>query len=167
VQLEIGDQVFHPIHGVGKVVAVKAMALNGERSRWYYEVVLINSTIWVLVEPFGIGRLRRITPKDELARYRALLKSEPASLSNNFRLRQVDLNDRMKLGTFQAICEVVRDLNARRLSKSLTDYESNLLKKAHEMLIQEWAATSKMTSREAAQTIDDLLLEGQKGAPVA
>jgi CarD family transcriptional regulator len=167
VQLEIGDQVFHPIHGVGKVVAVKALALDGEKSRWYYEVALANSTIWVLIEPLGIGRLRRITPRDELARYRALLKSEPTSLNKNFRLRQVDLTDRMKSGSFQAICEIVRDLRARQLSKPLTDYESTLLKKTHDMLVQEWAATTRTTQREAAKTVEELLTEGQRSARVA
>jgi RNA polymerase-interacting CarD/CdnL/TRCF family regulator len=167
VQLEIGDQVFHPIHGVGKVVAIKSLALDGAASRWYYEISLFHTTVWVLVDPHGIGRLRRITPRSELARYRALLKSQPSSLSDNFRDRQSDLNDRLKLGTFQAICEIVRDLSARRALKPLTDFESNLLKKTRDLLFQEWAATNSVTNSEAARSVEDLLNEGQKQIGIA
>jgi RNA polymerase-interacting CarD/CdnL/TRCF family regulator len=162
VHLEIGGQVFHPIHGVGKVVAIRSLAFDGKRPRLYYEVALDKTTIWVLIEPQGIGRLRPITPKSELARYRAVLKGRPTSLSDNFRARQSDLDVRLKLGTFQAICEIVRDLSARRVRKPLTDYELDLLKKAREFLFQEWAVINRVTSSEAAQSVEALLSEGRK-----
>jgi RNA polymerase-interacting CarD/CdnL/TRCF family regulator len=161
VHIEIGGQVFHPIHGVGKVVAIRSMAFDGKRPRLYYEVTLEKTTIYVLIEPQGMGRLRLITPKSELARYRDLLKSRPASLSDNFRARQSDLDVRLKLGTFQAICEIVRDLSARRARKPLTDYELEMLKKARGFLFQEWALINHVTSSEAARTVEALLSEGR------
>jgi len=91
-----------------------------------------------------------------------VLKGRPTSLSDNFRARQSDLDVRLKLGTFQAICEIVRDLSARRVRKPLTDYELDLLKKAREFLFQEWAVINRVTSSEAAQSVEALLSEGRK-----
>jgi RNA polymerase-interacting CarD/CdnL/TRCF family regulator len=162
MQLQIGDMVFHPIHGVGRIAAVKELKLNEEAPRSYYEVKLFNMTVWVLIEPIRIGRLRPITGRSEIARYRRLLKSRPISMDNNFRLRQNDLDNRFKLGTFQAICEIVRDLSARRLLKSLTEFELNLLRRTSEFLFQEWAVMAGVTSIEAATDIEALLMEGRE-----
>jgi len=161
MQMNIGQNVFHPSHGVGKITAIKELEMNGAEPRLYYEVSLFHTTVWVLVEPQERGKLRPITSRSELARYRAVLKSPPVSMNNNFRIRQNDLDTRLKLGTFQAICEIVRDLSARRLSKSLTDYESGLLKKTREFLCQEWAAINGISGVDAARDVEALLVEGQ------
>ena len=162
MQLAVGDTVFHSIHGVGKVVATKELTFNAEEPRLYYEVAMPHTTVWVLIEPQVEGRLRPITPRSELPRYGALLKSRPISLDNDFRTRQIDLDNRLKLGTFQAICEIVRDLNARRLQIPLTNYESSLLKRTSQFLFEEWAEVSGVTSSEAERGIEELLREGQK-----
>jgi len=162
MQYKVGEQVFHPVYGVGKIVAIKELQINGAEPNLYYEVMIDTTTVWVLIDPDKIGRLRPITPKSELAGYRRLLKSHPISLDRDFRTRRNDLNSRFKEGTLQATCEIVRDLSARRYLKPLTGYESTLLHRAGEFLIQEWAMVNGLTATEAARDVQALLVEGRK-----
>jgi RNA polymerase-interacting CarD/CdnL/TRCF family regulator len=64
MQYQIGDKVFHPIHGIVKIVAIKEKALNGDVPSLYYEVAMSNSRMWVMVHPLEEGPAH-ITPKSE------------------------------------------------------------------------------------------------------
>ena len=161
MQYQIGDKVVHPIHGVGNIVAIKEMTLNGDEPRLYYEVAIFKTRLWVLVNPPVEGRLRPITPKSDLARYHLLLKSRPLPLENNYRIRQNDLITRFKSGTFQALCEIVRDLRARKTFRSLSEFDTTLLSKASDYLFEEWAVMNEVTKNEAALDVEALLVQGQ------
>jgi hypothetical protein len=110
MQYQIGDKVFHPIHGIGKIVAIKEKALNGDVPSLYYEVAMSNSRMW------DGARWKKAPaphhPKSEMERYYSLLKSRPMPLENNYRQRQNDLITRLKRHT-AALCEIVRTCGAK------------------------------------------------------
>jgi RNA polymerase-interacting CarD/CdnL/TRCF family regulator len=162
-----GDTVVHPSFGVGTVVAIEEMAFAGEGARLFYRVDFGVTTIWVPLElQQPSSRLRPVTPKADLGRFRTLLNSPPELLDNDFRKRQVELVNRLGLGTFQALCEVVRDLSARNRLKSLGNSESTLLNRTRQALIQEWAAASEKYQADAEGEIDALLIERRPSLPV-
>jgi len=162
-----GDSVVHPGFGVGTVMAIEEMAFTGEGAHLFYRVDFGVTTIWV---PFELqqltSRLRPVTTKADLAYFRLLLTSPPELLDNDFRKRQVELVNRLGLGTFQSLCEVVRDLSARDRLKSLGNSESTLLNRTRQALIQEWAAASEEFQAEAEGEIDALLIERRPSLPV-
>ena len=49
---QIGDFVFHPAHGVGRIVRLEERRFVREQARLYYEVLTPKSTIWVPVETY-------------------------------------------------------------------------------------------------------------------
>jgi len=161
MQYQIGDKVFHPIHGIGKIVAIKEKALNGDVPSLYYEVAMSNSRMWVMVHPLEEGRLRHITPRSDMERYHSLLKSRPVPLENNYRQRQNDLITRFKSGTLQDLCEIVRDLRARKTLRVLSEFDSTLLTRASDYLFDEWAAINEISRYEASRDVEALLVEGQ------
>jgi RNA polymerase-interacting CarD/CdnL/TRCF family regulator len=97
----------------------------------------------------------------ELGRYRALLKNPPATLPKNQYQRQRDLLSRSNQSSFQAMCEVVRDLTAWRRHNRLNATESNTLYKACERLYREWALVAGISVTEAIHEIDALLQASQ------
>jgi RNA polymerase-interacting CarD/CdnL/TRCF family regulator len=161
VQFKVGDHVVHIAHGVGRVVRLDEKRLSGQEARLYYEVSTQKGTVWVPIEAQPSVRLRRVTSETELARYRSLLKSRPASLDPDHRKRHLQLADRMKEGSFKVLCEVVRDLAAHGWRKPLSEGDTARLRKARQDLAEEWAAAAGISVEAAEQEIDALLLEGR------
>jgi CarD family transcriptional regulator len=161
MRFEVGDRVVHPKHGVGHVVRLEERHFGREDTRLYYRVAIENGTIWVPVGAPECG-LRKLTSRGDLARYGNVLKSRPAHLSSNYRQRQLELTERMRMSSFRARCEVVRDLSALGWRKPLGESSAVLLRAAHEVLDAEWAAVKGLTVHEAAHQIEALLLEGKR-----
>ena len=160
-----GDRVVHPTFGVGTIASIETHHFSGQAERLFYRVDFetssradcLKTTVWVPVENQRAKKLRPITPKTDLARYRKLLKSAPQELDGDFRKRLVELEDRLELGTFQGLCEVVRDLSARSHEKSLGNSESEILRQARASLNEEWAAAKGIGLEEAVHEIDGFL----------
>ncbi|HLE14877.1 MAG TPA: CarD family transcriptional regulator [Anaerolineales bacterium] len=162
MDFNLGERVVHPSFGIGKVITVEEMVFNGQAPSPFYRVVFGKTTLWVPVNPNKVGGIRPITPVKDLRRYRLLLKSAPAQLDDNFRKRQEQLEVRLGYGTFQALCEVVRDLSARVQIKNLNKFETALLKQTREALVQEWALASGLSPGEAGIDIDRSLQKGRQ-----
>lgn len=160
IRFEVDERVVHPQHGLGRVVKLEHRQLGEGTPRLYYEVAISNGTIWVPVEGPTSG-LRRLTTKRDLDQYRGVLKSRPAPLSADHRQRQHELTDRLRNGSLQARCEVVRDLTALGWHKPLGEGSATLLRNTHERLDQEWAVAEGLSLSDATLEIHALLLEGK------
>jgi RNA polymerase-interacting CarD/CdnL/TRCF family regulator len=158
---KVGDQVIHIRHGLGQVtnLAVKQF-VQGEK-RPFYEISFPGSTLWV---PFSLNTsgVRKLSEKSEIERCRRVLKAPPAALKDDFRLRQIELNDHLKEGTLTARCEVVRDLTAHGWHKSLSGSIAVFLQTTLDVLGQEWAAVEGITPAEAITEIQSLLEKGKR-----
>ena len=161
MSFRVGDQVIHPRHGLGQVTnfAVKQF-VQGEK-RPFYEISFPGSTLWV---PFNLSTsgVRKLSEKSEIDSCRRVLKAPAAPLKDDFRLRQIELNEHLKEGTLTARCEVVRDLTAYGWHKSLSGSIAVFLQTALEVLCQEWAAVEGITPDEAANEIQSLLEKGKR-----
>jgi RNA polymerase-interacting CarD/CdnL/TRCF family regulator len=78
-----------------------------------------------------------VTAKSDLDHYQDLLKSRPVPLHKNYKRRHLELVSRLNQGSFQVVCEVVRDLTAWGWRKPLNRTDTVTLKKTQESLYQE------------------------------
>lgn len=147
------------------MVSIEVRHFSEAAPRLFYRVDFNNTTLWIPVPIPETGGLRPVTSKSDLSHYRQLLTSSPVVLDNDFRMRKLALDERLKEGTFQALCEVVRDLRARQQVKSLSNYESSLYKQAYDSLVDEWAAASKSSVEEAIREVESLLHKGAHTVP--
>jgi RNA polymerase-interacting CarD/CdnL/TRCF family regulator len=131
----------------------------------YYEIAIRRGTVWIPVEAGTTGGLRALTPQAELGHYRSALRSRPVALTPDHRQRRVYLLGRLKAGSFQDLCDVVRDLSARGWHKPLSELDSATLRKTRESLCQEWAVSAGVTVGQASAEVDSLLLEGRRAYP--
>ena len=159
----IGDVVVHPAHGVGRIVRqeLKRFTPQAEASL-YYEITIEKGIVWVPVEPHETNGLRPLVKSGALPQFRNILRAQPGALNQDRRMRQLELNTRLKPGTFQAMCEVVRDLTARSWKSALGDTDVALLRRVQDHLYQEWAAVEGVTVMEAAQEVQALLDESRQ-----
>jgi CarD family transcriptional regulator len=159
---KIGDRVVHPAHGVGSIVGLAERGFAGGAERLYYEIAIPGGMVWVPVNGPQATRLRPLTDRRDLSRYRKLLQSPPELLDQDHRKRQVDLSERLREGSFRVLCEIVRDLTARGCQKPLNQADSTWLRRAREVLSQEWAAAEGVSLEEANQELDEILKESRK-----
>ena len=160
--LKVGDTVVHPIYGVGQIVRLEKRQFTGTGGRQYFEISTEKTTVWVPVETCEALGLRRLTAKSDLATYRSVLKSRPISLDKDHSKRRRELTECLKQGSFQALCEMVRDLTALGWRRPLGETDTRLLRKTHESLCQEWAAVDGASVARATQEVDTMLLEAKR-----
>ena len=158
MQLKVGDLVVHPTYGVGRIVEIEEKKFSEKGVHLYYKVILPKRTVWIPVEAQEASGLRLVTAKSDLDHYRNLLKSPPVLLDKNHHRRHLELVSRLKQGSFQALCEVVRDLTAWGWRKPLGQTDTATLQKTRQSLYQEWATAAGVSTTEAIKEIDSLLL---------
>lgn len=162
MSFNVGDVVVHSEHGIGQVVRLEEKRFFGVESRLYYEVNMPNTTVWVPVEAGAPIGLRPVTDRADLPRYRRVLTSRPLSLDKDRRQRQLYVSQRLKQGSFELLCEVVRDLTASSWRKSLNEWDSLALRRAYDNLCQEWALSAAVPLAEARDEIEALLAEARQ-----
>lgn len=162
MQFKVGDSVVHPIYGIGHIAITEERSFSEQGSHLYYRVVLPKRNVWISVETQEASRLRLVTTNNDLDRYRTVLKSRPVPLHKNHHHRHLELANRLKQGSFQAICEVVRDLTAWGWRKPLGPTDSATLHKARESLSREWALAAGISIVEAIKEIDSLMVATQR-----
>jgi len=158
---KVGDRVIHPWHGLGKVTSLVVKQFVEGEKRSFYEISFPGSTLWVPLNLATSGT-RKLSTKNEIASCRQVLKDPAEPLNNDFRLRQIELNDHIKEGTLPARCEAVLDLTAYGWHKPLNGSIAAFLQSILEVLYQEWAAVEKITPEEAATEIQSLLEKGKQ-----
>lgn len=159
---QIDDRVVLNGHGVGRLAGLVTKRFAPSEPKEYYEVATQRSMVWVAVETAEAHGLRAIIDKAELGRYRDVLRSRPVPLNTDHRQRHLELQHRQKLGTFQAACELVRDLTARTWIKPLNDVDTTTLRHEQTGLCDEWAAVDEVTVPQAHAEVVALLLEGRQ-----
>jgi CarD family transcriptional regulator len=161
MRFRANDLIVHPQHGVGRVVKLESREFGQGKRQEYYEIAIPTGTVWVPVEGPAHG-LRKLGSKADLGRYRSVLRSRPTPLSPDHKQRQIALVERLRESSFQARCEVVRDLTAHSWEKPLNESSGNLLRSARQVLCAEWAAAEGLTLAEATREVEALLLEGKE-----
>ncbi len=157
MQFEVGDVIVHPAYGLGDIVKIEEREFSDKGPRLYYQVTLARSTLWIPVMAPGVTGLRLVTARGELEQYRHLLKSPALPLHQNHTQRHLELTGRLRQGSFQGMCEVVRDLTARGRHKTLGATDNATLQKTRENLYQEWATAAGIALSEATKEVNSLL----------
>ena len=163
MQFQIGEQVVHPVYGVGTVKTFAERQFVGEKARPYYEVATGGhaTTIWVPFDEQGSTVLRGIASKHMLGECRRLLSSAPIPLHKDRKIRQSEIALRLKGGLLPALCEMVRDLRARSQTTPLGTIEETLLRRISKALCEEWAATDDTSPANALCEVETLLRAGK------
>jgi RNA polymerase-interacting CarD/CdnL/TRCF family regulator len=157
MQFEVNDLIVHPVYGVGRVVGVEKNQFFEKELRLYYKISLPKRIIWIPVEAYRSLGLRLAIAKNDLDQYRNLLRSPAVPLSKDYRQRHSDLDNRLKEGSFEALCEVVRDLTISHRQKALGTKDTATLRKTQESLCEEWAVAAGVSILEALKEVESLI----------
>jgi CarD family transcriptional regulator len=121
---ELGDKVFHPVHGAGNIVEVKERRSLGNARR-YYSIELLSQPKTLLMVPVASAEeigLRMSMPQAELDQVWGVLRATPQVLPADHEQRYEVLRDRLRGGDILQIAAALRDMawreeRERRLTK--------------------------------------------------
>jgi RNA polymerase-interacting CarD/CdnL/TRCF family regulator len=162
MEFQSGDDVFHPNYGVGNITRLEQQQLAESETRLYYVLAFGRMTVWLPVNNGGSSVLRLVTAPCDLERYRTLLKGRPAELDHDYKKRRLAINTQLAHGSFQGICEIVRDLTALSWHRHLTGIDASLLSRVRANLWDEWAASTGQLFPDAIQEVTTLLQAGER-----
>jgi RNA polymerase-interacting CarD/CdnL/TRCF family regulator len=157
-----GDDVVHPNYGVGSIVRLEERQLAEAHMRLYYRLAFGKTTVWLPVDTAAASGLRPVTATRDLDRYRTLLRSRPVELDRDFKKRRLDINEQLTHGSFQLVCEIVRDLTALGWYRPLAGVDASLLSRVREGLWQEWAVSTGQPLPDAIDEVTTLLRAGEQ-----
>lgn len=143
-----GEWVVHFTHGLGQVLGIEERTMNNAQAM-YYVVQAADLTIWV---PMDNNIQRRLRSPSKAAEFREIIStlSEPAeSLPDDYRQRNQQLQIRLKEGTAESWCKLLRDLTAYRHGRTWSDHDQALIKSVRKILLAEWSFSLSITPEQA------------------
>lgn len=161
MSFQIDQRVVYPSFGLGRITGRVTKCFFDSDMQDFYEVVGEYSTVWVQVSEAAARGLRRLTQKAELPHFRTVLRGQPAKMNPDARQRHRAMSARLKRGTMQDLCEIVRDLSAYGWQASLSEYDLVGLNKSRHWLCLEWAAADGVSLAQATTEVNDLLREAR------
>jgi len=146
---QIGDPVVHCTYGMGEVVGVEEKTMGGETRR-YYVVKVGTLTLWTPVDDPEGSNLRPPASRTEFQASLKIIHTAGEPLADNKYQRQSQVVQRLKKKSLEEICSIIRDLVAWSRVHRLTKDDSDLLRRAEDILLDEWEL-SLGTSRDIAR----------------
>jgi CarD family transcriptional regulator len=157
---QVGDQVIHWAYGLGEIIQLDEKELFGRTGK-YYVVQMSDITLWVPLNETGERCLRYLTPAGDFQKLFGILASPGEPLSIDRLERKTQLTERLKDGTLESICGVVRDLAFHKRIKKMNDNDNSILARARSFLLDEWCMVLSVPVQQAEYELKELL-EGDK-----
>lgn len=152
----VGDQVIHWSHGPGEIVQLDEKEMSGQTSR-YYVVQMRNLTLWVPITEEGERCLRFPSQPTDFMQQLEILRSPGELLSMDRMDRKVELTERLREGSLEAICRMVRDLTLFKQTKKANDQDNLMLDRARSLLLTEWCLSLSIPLAQAEADLEQLL----------
>ena len=152
---QIGDQIIHRNYGPGKITGIEEKQLGNKKGK-YYVVETGQVTLWVPVDSTE-NSIRFPAESGEFQEMLAHLQDDGMNLPDHHTERHDMLALRMKNRSLSDLCEIIRDLNARSRKHTLTRNDNEVLKRAQEILLNEWEMVLGTPRAIARQELDHLL----------
>lgn len=149
-----GDKVVHPGHGPGVIQGIERREMLGVEKQYYVIDMLTGGG--TLMTPVAQADEIGLRPAISQAAVKKLLRSladDPGTLPDDFRERQLDVEERLKEGDIYASVGVIRDLAWYGRAKSLTKRDAQLMQRAEELVAGELALIKEIELKEAVTEV--------------
>jgi CarD family transcriptional regulator len=146
---QIGDNIFYPMHGVGRIKAIEEKEISGEKQQ-YYVIKMLIGNMQVMI-PTGKALSSRIRPVTDITALKHLInifQHEESDKLLPWKQRYKVNMEKIKTGKIQECTEVVRDLLRMKKEKALNTSEKKMLDNAHEILISELGLINGITENQ-------------------
>jgi CarD family transcriptional regulator len=156
----VGDKVVHPGYGPGIIRDVERRQVIGEAKRYY--VIEMQSGGGTLMTPVAKADEVGLRPAVSPAKLKKLLHSlteSPQLLSEDFKERQTEIEERLRVGDVFTSAEALRDLAWHGQLHNLTKRDTQLMQRAEELVAGEVALVEEIELKAAHEQVQAILAE--------
>ncbi|MBC8506221.1 MAG: hypothetical protein ISR58_22050 [Anaerolineales bacterium] len=155
---QIGEEVIHLNHGLGKISDIEEKMVHGETVSCYV-FQTPSLTVWVPIDAEDRHNLRAPKSKKEFRKLFSVLQSPIEPLSEDHLKRKKQLSQLMNEGQLRSICRIVRDLTGFGKDKDikLSDVDKSILERATNSLLVEWVYSLSVPLPHAQEKMAELL----------
>ena len=157
-QIETGDYVVYPTHGVGKVVGVETQEIAGQKLDLY--VISFDKdrmTLRVPVTKAPTSGLRRLSTRKIMDEAMTTLKGRARIKRTMWSRRAQEYEAKINSGNPVSIAEVVRDLHRNVGQPDQSFSERQIYEAARDRLAAEVAAVDKTDIDKATEKLEKVL----------
>lgn len=165
VAFSVGDKVVHPRYGPGRIVGIERWELlEGDRSYYVIEIPDQSLTVRLPVVTANEVGVRSAVAPSSLPEVLSTLRSKPRQLPDDYKVRQEQIDEKVKTGNVMQLAQVVRDLTWHGERAHLTKRDSDLLRQGQELLAAEVALVSGDDISESTKLILTIMTTAVSGA---
>jgi CarD family transcriptional regulator len=138
--LQVGDKVVYPNHGVGIIEQISSRTLGNTVERFY--LLRIKSSSLKVMVPFASLRtvgLRRVVKNGEVQKILDFLTDGKCCNNTDWKYRFKENSDKMRTGSLMEVAVVLKGLLLLNQSKPLSFREKKMLERARYLLVSELA----------------------------
>lgn len=159
---QVGDNIFYPMHGAGKITAIEEKEVSGEKQK-YYIINMINDNMQVMIPKNKISKtnIRPITDLETVKEIAKMIGTVESNKDLSWKKRNKLNNDMIKTGSLKACAEVIYGLSSMKREEKLNSSERNQLKQAQSFLMSELKLVEGLNSDKKDRFISKLT-EDQK-----
>ncbi len=152
-----GNWIVHLYYGVGQVKRLEKKCLDGKKTI-YYRVEGKDGTFWLPVNKSDTKRVRPIASQKQLNSAIQAIKEEPRKFTEDYKQRQIFMNESKSKGSLLEIACLVRDLSYWEVEKHLNLSEKETLEHLKNRMSMEWSIVLDIKQQEARTELNELLV---------
>ena len=158
LDFKTGQYVVYPTQGVGKLLRVEEQTIGNQKIKlMVIDFERNHMTLRVPIERAEISGLRPLSTAKKLDEAINVAKGKAGAKRMIWARRAAQYEENINSGDPIKLAEVVRDLQRRSASDTMTFSARQLYLRALERMAQEFAILHKMDLEEAADKIEDIL----------
>ena len=143
---EVGDHIFYPMHGAGKVKAIEEKEFSGKKQTYYIIHLLIgNMKVMIPKRKMSKSTIRPVKDLDTVKKIATMFEGRASDETLTWKQRDKMNTDKLKTGKLLGMAEVVSGLVQMQEEKKLNSSDRIMLKKAQEYLMSELKLIEGMT----------------------
>lgn len=157
---QVGDNIFYPMHGAGKITAIEEKEVAGENIQ-YYIINMINDNMKVMIPKDKISKtnIRPVTDLDTVKEIAEMIDTVESDKDLTWKKRNKLNNDMIKTGSLKACAEVIYELSSMQRKEKLNSSERSQLKQAQGFLMSELKLVEGLNSDKKDRFISKLTEE--------
>lgn len=158
LDFKTGQYVVYPTQGVGKLLRVEEQNIGGQKIKMMViDFERNHMTLRVPLDRAEISGLRPLTSARKLDEAINVAKGKAGAKRMIWARRAAQYEENINSGDPMKLAEVVRDLQRRTATDTMTFSARQLYLKALERMAQEFAILHKMDIESASEKIEDIL----------
>ena len=135
---QVGDHIFYPMHGAGKIKAIEEKEIAGETQQYYIINMLIgNLKVMIPKKRISKTNIRPVNDLDAVKEIVTKLETPESDKTLTWKNRYNANMDKIKSGKLQACVEVVYSLLCMQREAKLNSSDRRMLNQAKKFLMSE------------------------------